>query len=124
MDRFDYVNTAYTILVIAIVLLGNFGVSIDYRVDPEYFSGILASSSILFGFWFVAVERTTKGTYMRILRRNLIYCLVFLAVSVISVFFAALDMVRTAHALLLCMFGFFSILSNVAITLWWFPFSD
>ena len=73
-------------------------------VEPEYFSGILAASSILFGLWIIVLTRTPKDENKEKFAfevDSFFICLIFLMVSVIAITLTAVNLFSDYIALFL-----------------------
>jgi len=121
---FHYV---FLIFLLALVFIGVYDLPASSEVDAEYLSGILTASSILFGFWFVFIERKPKEERKKLLYEfavpfSLFLSLTFLAASVVSLYFSALRRIPSTIALVMCTIGFFFIFYTVALTLWFYVF--
>lgn len=126
MKRSDYLILLYLVSLMLIISLGTYD-RVDFVIEPEYTAGILGASSILFGFWFVMLERKPEGIRREIIHKHylryvLLMCLVFLASSVVTVFLSALNKLPSIAALIICFINFFNILFLVVFTLWEFTF--
>jgi len=82
----------------------------DFEVDPEYINGIIAASSVLYGFWFVVIERRPKEKKLiRYYQRTgvtIFFSLVFLIGSVFITYLSALNMIQSTYALSSALFSF------------------
>jgi len=70
-------------------------------VDPEYFSGILGGSSILFGLWVIALEYTEKKEFDIDFANMFFICLIFLVESVLAIALTAVNLFSPSLALLI-----------------------
>lgn len=98
----------------------------DFRVDAQYINGILASSSILFGFWVLIVERkNSKEKYRLFLYRELVPSAFFTAFailifSVALVYLQALDQIPSVVTLFFVTIDFFFNAWLVALTIYYY----
>jgi uncharacterized membrane protein YjgN (DUF898 family) len=106
-----------------------FNRSNDLNVDPEYLSGILSASGILFGIWAILIQKKPKEitraisstkelgekefkamlekvAYEKIIFPYFLTALGFLIVSVIVVCLTGLNLFSSAWALFFCTFSF------------------
>jgi len=111
---------------IAIIVIGIYGLPIGFEVNPEYINGILTASSILFGFWAVLIERQPKERTERfrykILLENFFFSFTFLMLSVVMIYFAALNKLHSVFALSFCLVSFMSNAYFLAMTLYYYKF--
>jgi len=94
--------------------LSIFNRSEDMQIDPEYLNGVLAASSILFGFWAVvyqmrAPERNTdffeNGFHFKMFG-YINSALLLLVISVVFIVLTAFNMFSSAHTLIFEAFSF------------------
>ena len=83
----------------------------DLKVEPEYISGILSASGILFGIWALFIETKPKDRIAKWNLENLIFpifftSLSFLILSVLLVFLAGLNLFSPSFALGFCTLSF------------------
>ena len=80
--------------------------SLEVDVDPEYISGMLTASNILFGFWILLIQRHYEND--NILIRKLektftiipfVYNIIFFTISVVYIYLSALFVLPSALAL-------------------------
>jgi len=120
MKRSYYFIILYVILVLLIVYFGTEGRK-DFVVEAEYTAGILASSSVLIGFWLVYLGRKAGNTRERIIQSYMlqmaIVSFVLLAIAVVSVFFTALDKFPSVVSLALSLGSFLDILLLILYSL-------
>lgn len=124
-----FLQIVFTILVIIITLLGFYGLPLDFKVNAEYIIGVLAASSIVFGFWTMLIERkpkeeTKKFLYEHAFRFSFFISLAVLVGSVVATYFTALDKLYSTFTLWICTTSFCFNLYVVAITLYYFKFKD
>jgi hypothetical protein len=92
----------------------------DLVVEPEYLSGLLSASGILFGLWAIFIgnkpkERVAKHGYENIIFPSFFTSLGFLILSVILVSLSGVKIFSPTYALLFCALSF--ILNALFLTL-------
>jgi hypothetical protein len=85
--------------------------SSDFQVQPEYLTGILSASAILFGLWAVIIERKPKGvfqddTYYNTVSISFWVSFILLIASVLFVSFTAVNVLSSSFALSICVLSF------------------
>lgn len=115
-------------VALLLTLFGFFGVPSDFKGEAEYVNGILAASSVIFGFWAIMIERepeeeTKKSMYKGgLFLLSFIISLVFFVIAVITVYLGALNELPYKFTLWFCMS---SLLFNTALlimTLYYYKF--
>lgn len=101
----------------------------DLKVEPEYISGILSASGILFALWAFLIEkkpkeRVAKHGYENIIFPSFFTSLGFLILSVILVFLTGLDLFSPAYTLGFCTLSFIMNTLLLALTLKYYKFTD
>jgi len=102
----------------AITTIGLVDLSPDFRVEPEYFSGILTASAILFGFYVVLIQKEPKEEQEKwrlkhLVGRSFILSFLLLMLSIVAIYYTALEKIPSPISLWICMFLF---LMNAFIT--------
>jgi len=90
LDFEDYLLIAYIFLV----FITGLGLSLSHitSVNPEYTTGVLTASSILFGFWFIMLQREPKNErFVSQVQGNLLSSLILLVLTVMLLYFTALS---------------------------------
>jgi hypothetical protein len=90
LDAYYYPLVVYFSLLVIIAL----GIILFPKasVNPEYINGVLTASSILFGFWFIMLERKPKNErFLGQVRNNLLFSLGLLILTVMLMYFATLS---------------------------------
>ena len=105
------VMPALFFLFMAITTVGMIGLPSDFRVEPEYLSGMLTASVILFGFWAVLIQKEPKEDiekwrFKHLIGKSFFMSFVLLMLSVVVIYYAALDKLPSPVALFLCMLSF------------------
>jgi len=111
-------------VTVLVMLIVNYMTPIDFAVDPEYLNGILTASSILFGFWIFflgtmtqAGERVGKNAeYKGYIKSYVFFSFALLVASIFAIYFGALNLIPSIHALLFCASSFMHNLTVVLIT--------
>ena len=112
----------YFLLIVApatpFFVIGLTNTPLDVDVDPEFINGILAGSSILFGFWSIMLTqkefrklliwKSRTGSFITLFVMPwFIFTSVFLVVSVFVVFLCAIGLVPHVFGLSLVLQSFF-----------------
>jgi hypothetical protein len=85
--------------------------SSNFQVQPEYLTGILSASSILFGLWAIIIERKPKGVvqesaYYESIPTLFWFSLILLITSVVLVSCTAVEFLSSSFTLLVCVVSF------------------
>ena len=112
----------FGIIFVAICAFGTIGLPEDFEVKPEYLSGMLTASSILFAFWVAIIQMKPKGS--SILLAYFFFSFTFLCVSVVSIYLTALNKIPSHAALGLCMLSFLTNALNLALMLYYYKFKE
>jgi len=110
----------YVVSFLAITTVGFWGLPPSFEVEPEYLTGMLTASAIIFGFWAILAQIkpediVEKSIYQHYLSKPLFFSLLLLTLSVVTVYFSALNKLSSVAALYVCMWSFLS--NTVFITL-------
>ena len=116
MEFYHLKFLALCLVSTSLIVLGFYGIPIDFKVEPEYLVGILTASSILFGFWVLVVqikpnEPKELTTAMRL---GFFWSFGFLTVSVILTYCTALNRMPSVFTLYFCTLSFISNASSLA----------
>ena len=92
----------------------------DLVIEPEYLSGLLTASGILFGLWAIFIgnkpkDREAKWGYDNIIFPQFFTSLGFLILSVVLIFLSGVQLFSPTWALAFCAFSF--ILNALFLTL-------
>jgi len=100
-----------------------------FGVEPEYISGTLTASAIIFGFWGVLIqegsgEKDKLEAYWRALIVLFFFSLATLVLSVVNIYLVALHKVPPFVALWVCLYSFLSNAVNFTIALYYLRFKN
>ena len=118
---FDLKPFAFFLVLILVSVIGFYGIPIDFQVQPEYLTGILTASSILFGFWVVVMEIKPKEL-TRVMRIGFFWSFGLFIVSVILTYSTALNRMPSVITLWFCTFSFISNASSLVNYLYFLKF--
>lgn len=101
----------------------------DFEVEAEYINGILTASGILFGLWFVVIERKPKDGFKRWqyehnISESFFFCFAFLIISVLLVALTAVNLYSSVFALLFCTISFIINTCIITLTLYFYKFKE
>lgn len=112
----------FGIFIMVICLFGIAGLPTDFEVEPEYLSGMLTASSILFGFWVAIIQRKPKKG--EVILTYFLLSFTLLCVSVVAIYLTALNKIPSHDALLICMASFLMNAVNLALILYVYKFKE
>lgn len=115
MDKGLVIIGLYFVASFAVVVLGLALTPEQSEINVTYINGILTASSILFGFWATLFGIRPKGAigktlYRDVLRGSVFFSIFLLSLSVVSVFFSAMNGLSSKSA---CGIVTFSFLMNL-----------
>jgi hypothetical protein len=100
-----------------------------FSIEPEYISGTLTASAIIFGFWAILIQERSKEkdkekVHKRVLIVLFFFSLATLILSVVNIYLVALDKVPPFVALWVCLYSFLSNIVNFTIALYYLQFKE
>lgn len=101
----------FGIIYLAVYHPESFAYNSGFQVQPEYLTGILSASSILFGLWAIIIERKPEGifqesTYYKSIPDLFWVSLILLITSVMLVLFTAVELFSSSFTLVVCVLSF------------------
>lgn len=110
-----------------IMIISFHNLSPDFAVEPEYLTGMLTASSIVFGLWAILIqtkpkERVAKWLYEEVLIESFFLSFGLLVISVVLIYFSALNKMSSVIALLFSLFSFLLNVLNITMALYHFKF--
>jgi len=105
------VMPALFLLFMAITTVGVINLPSDFEVEPEYLSGMLTASAILFGFWVVLIQKEPredieKWQLKHLIGKSFFMSFILMMLSIVVIYYAALDKLPSPVALFSCMLFF------------------
>lgn len=99
----------------------------DFEVEPEYISGMLTASAIIFGFWAILIqskpkERVEKWRFEHVLSKLFFFSFLLLILSVVLSYLAALNKLSSVTALYFCLFSFLTNACFITMALYYHRF--
>ncbi|TET26014.1 MAG: hypothetical protein E3J73_05240 [Candidatus Bathyarchaeum sp.] len=110
---FNVLLAVYFVSCLVLGVVGLWGLPEDFEVEPEYISGMLTASAIVFGFWAILIqtkpkERIEKWRYEHVFSKVFFVSFGLLIFSLVAIYFAALNKLWSATALYVCLVSFLS----------------
>lgn len=99
------------------------------KIEAEYMTGMLSASSILFGFWFILIEKKPKDETKRFLYENAIFGLFFvsfgiLLLSVVLLYLSAIEIIPSIAGFVSITLGFLLNAFSVGVSVYYFKFKE
>jgi hypothetical protein len=128
-SRFLLFTFIYTCGFAVLALTAFAGMDPWLEVEPEYITGTLTASAIIFGFWGILIqegsgERDKEKVYRRVLIVLFFFSLATLILSVENIYLVALGKVPPFVALWVCLYSFLSNTINFTIALYYLKFKS